>query len=81
MNNVRKLRNQLGLSQTALTVRSGIAQSTLSAIETGRLIPYPHQRERIAKALGVTVREIFSDEVSDPSNSTPCAQGSWRNTL
>ena len=62
MNKLREFRTQLGLSQTGLTVLSGIAQSTLSAIETGRLIPYRHQREKIAKALGVSVREVFGDE-------------------
>jgi len=69
MSKLKQFRIRCGLSQTGLTIRSGIAQSTLSAIETGRLVAYPHQRERIAKALGVEVREIFDDEPATGSEA------------
>lgn len=52
MNRVRELRLRLGESQAALARKAELHQSTVCNIETGRMVPYPSQLEKIATALG-----------------------------
>jgi transcriptional regulator with XRE-family HTH domain len=47
------LRQERGLSQAALARKSGLNQSTVNQIETGRLVPYESQLRKLASALGV----------------------------
>ena len=58
-NNVRRLREKAGLSQTELARRACIANSNLSAIEHGHREAWPIARRRIAEVLGVTESELF----------------------
>jgi transcriptional regulator with XRE-family HTH domain len=53
------MRQSRGWSQRDLASRAVLHESILSAIETGRLIPYPRQARRIARALGAEVTELF----------------------
>lgn len=46
-----KVRIALGWSQSRLSRESGVHTSTVSAIERGRLNPWPGQLARIAEAL------------------------------
>lgn len=50
---ITQYRKTLRWSQAELSRRSGVHTSTISHIERGRMIPYPSQLERIARALGV----------------------------
>lgn len=52
---VRVLRNQTGLTGAQLANRAGVAQPTISKIETGRMLPSSEVISRIAEALGVDV--------------------------
>ncbi len=56
-----QLRNQKGLSQQELSTLTGLAASYLSRIENRHLEPRPQTLGKIAKALGVTVSEIFQE--------------------
>lgn len=56
-----QLRNQKGLTQQELSELTGLAASYLSRIENRRLEPRPQTLGRIARALGVTVSEIFEE--------------------
>jgi ribosome-binding protein aMBF1 (putative translation factor) len=62
-----KLRKERGWSQSALSRASLIHTSTVCAIERGRLIAYPAQRAKLARALDWPAKradELF-EEVDD----------------
>lgn len=59
---IRKLRQQKGLSQEEVAHRAGIHVTYLSGIERGHRNPSLMNIRRIAWALGVSVRELFSFE-------------------
>lgn len=61
-NNLRKIRNEKGLSQLRLSFLTGIPPGDISRIENGWLRPYPGWRRRLAKALGATEAELFPTE-------------------
>ncbi len=57
---IRRLREARRLSQVALAKRAKIGRITLIRIEQGCQDPTTHIVERIAKGLGVKVRDLFS---------------------
>jgi len=61
-NHIQKYRQQAGISQTKLACKIGIAASTLSAFERGRVEPWPKVRKAIAKALGVKEIDLFGNK-------------------
>ena len=63
-NNLRSIRVKKGLSQIELSARTGISQGAISCMETGKVFPYAGWRKRLAKALGVTEKEVFPQVVS-----------------
>ena len=58
-NDVRELREALGLSQGALGQELGVSRQTINAIETGRYDPSLTLAILIARHFGSTVEEIF----------------------
>jgi len=60
-NYLREKRIDKGLSQVQLSVRTGIASTTISAIETGRIVPFNGWKVKLSGALGVSVAEIFPE--------------------
>lgn len=64
MNNhrVREYREKAGISQVELARRARIASTNLSAIECGKLAPWPKVRRALSKALKVPENELFPDE-------------------
>lgn len=63
---VRELRLEAGLSQVEFGERCGFYQTYLSRIERGQANPSLNAMEVIAKALGLTIFELF-DRVRDES--------------
>ena len=61
---LRKARKEKGWSLTDVTVKTGIPEPTLSALEGGKLHPYPGYKRRLAKALGIPEGDLFQ-EVDD----------------
>jgi transcriptional regulator with XRE-family HTH domain len=59
--NIRTLRLQLGLNQQKLAISTGLDQGTISNIERGATGYTQDSLERIAKALNVSVGELFVD--------------------
>lgn len=57
-------REHAGLSKSKLSQLAGVHVSSLSAIENGRLIAYPGQRAKLAKALKWQgdPDELFTDD-------------------
>ena len=58
-NRIRDIRERSGLSQTALARRLQISRSYLNRIENGKSNPSITMAVRIAKALNVTLNDIF----------------------
>ncbi|MGN5468074.1 helix-turn-helix domain-containing protein [Lactiplantibacillus plantarum] len=54
---IRELRQKLGLSQSALADKSGVPQTTISAIESGTNLTY-ETAKKLAHALGVSTDEL-----------------------
>jgi len=58
-NTVKERRLERGITQTKLAARLGIAQSNLSAVENGRLAPWPKLRRELAELLNVDESKLF----------------------
>lgn len=83
-NQVRAYRLKAGMSQTELARRVCVAGQNLSAVERGRLAPWPKLRKAVSVALGVPEDELFSIEgepcqISKPD--FPSEPGSTRNPI
>jgi len=61
LNKVREARLKAHLSQDELAERSGLARPTISKIERGETVPSGLSMQKIADALGRSVREVFAD--------------------
>lgn len=64
---IKELREAAGLSANALAKKAGVAQSTLSEVESGKYAPKLDFIEKICKALNITLADFFSDETSNIS--------------
>ena len=62
-NRIRKLRQQQALSLSDLAKLSKLSRVTINRIENGKQNPMPRTIRRLAKALGVSVQELTSEEV------------------
>lgn len=61
-NNIRRIRQKKGISQDRLSKEADLALNTIVKIETGESPnPTVETLEKIAKALGVSVAELFKD--------------------
>jgi ribosome-binding protein aMBF1 (putative translation factor) len=47
-----------GWSQVVLAFHTNIGVADISRIESGRMVPYPAQAERLAKVLGIQPEEL-----------------------
>lgn len=59
-NRVREFREKAGLSQVELARRAKIASTNLSAIECGRLMPWPKVKRKLSRVL--KTEELFPEE-------------------
>ncbi len=60
-NRLKECREKAGLSQVALARKAKIASTNLSAIENGRLSPWPKAKRGLAKALKIPLEELFPE--------------------
>ncbi|HXR61073.1 MAG TPA: helix-turn-helix transcriptional regulator [Solirubrobacterales bacterium] len=58
---VRVLRNRAGLSRAELAVRAELDATSVSRIEAGAIDPTWGSMRRIAKGLGVSLRELAEE--------------------
>jgi putative transcriptional regulator len=56
---IRRMREQAGLSQGALAAALGVSRQTINAIETGRYDPSLTLAVRLARHFDSTVEEVF----------------------
>lgn len=59
INNVRAVREAMGMSQKKLAELSEMSQGDLASLELGRIEAYDRWKKRISKALGKNVEELF----------------------
>jgi transcriptional regulator with XRE-family HTH domain len=59
MENLRRLRTDMGLTQAQLAEKAGVNQATISKIEKGSANFTADMAEKIARALGVSEVELF----------------------
>ena len=76
METLKDIRRRHGLSQVDLSIRSGVAQNTISDIETGRRDPRPSTLRKLAKALSVEVGDFYP-EMSRPKATAPPSLAEW----
>ena len=60
--NVKKLRENIGMSQSDLAVAMDLAQSTIARYETGMKLPNIVTGVQLAKILGTTVEKLVEQE-------------------
>ena len=58
-NNVRELREQLGLTQKELGERVGVSRQAINAIETGKFDPSIWLAYDLARLFGVSIEALF----------------------
>jgi putative transcriptional regulator len=61
-NHVRTLREERGLSQSALGEALGVSRQTINSIETGKYDPSLPLAFTIARYFDRTIEEIFDDQ-------------------
>ena len=62
---IREHRQSIGMSQEELAEKSGVSRSIISGLESGRVtITSTKTIEKIAKALGKQVSDIFYSEIA-----------------
>jgi putative transcriptional regulator len=61
-NDVRRLREDLALSQGDLARHLGVSRQTVNAIETGKYLPSLPLALAIGRFFGRPVEEVFRDE-------------------
>jgi transcriptional regulator with XRE-family HTH domain len=59
---LKQWRERRGLSLRQLGELSGVSYPNLHGIETGKLDPRLSTLERLARALGISVRDLFPSE-------------------
>ena len=61
-NEVRKLREAVGLSQGELATRLSVSRQTVNAIETGRYLPSLQLAFAIGRFFRKPIEEVFRDD-------------------
>lgn len=73
--NIKSLRRRAGLSQIALSAKSGVVQSLISGLESGTKPFTQKTLEDLAGALRCTVYDFFKDESDQPQQPSPKVAG------
>ena len=63
---LRDLREERGFSQYGLAQESGVGRSTIAALETGERGAHPSTMRALARALGVTIPDLYRDRITPP---------------
>lgn len=68
---LRELRKGLGVSGNALARMAGVAQSTISEIESNRTVPSINVLNKLCRAMGITLGDFFAPESTHQSSLPP----------
>lgn len=67
MKMITMLRESKGWNRSELARQSGLHRSQITLFESGRMVPYPSQLEKIAKALEADPRVDLLADADTPS--------------
>ena len=70
IDNIRRIRQEKGISQLRLSIFCGTSASYIGLMETYKNIPKLSTIERIAEALNVPVLDLFRENTDSESQST-----------
>lgn len=59
---LRRIRKERLLTQVELSQMTGVAQDSISALETGKREAHPGTIKKLAKALGVEPKELIKEQ-------------------
>lgn len=62
MNNIKRFRDKLNISQAALAGSMRVAQQAVAKWESGESMPRADRLPKLAKILGCTIDELFAEE-------------------
>lgn len=65
---IKELRSDRGMTLEELSNHSGVSQSLLSMIERNRSAPTVRTLERVVKALGTTISQVYKDMEEDAAD-------------
>lgn len=77
MNNLRRVRLSVDISQLELMRRTGIYFSTISKIERGWVKPTKKQRKKLARVLKVSEDHLFPEAKNEKNNFSNEGWRSW----
>src|SRR5215210_2367172 len=63
---LRELREERGFSQYGLAQQSGVGRSTIAALEAGERGAHPSTKCALARALRVTVPDLYRNRITPP---------------
>lgn len=69
VNRVREVRLRRKWTIQQLHEATGLAHGFISEVETGKKVPSVINAQRLARALGTTVEELFHERASGTANS------------
>ena len=64
--NLKKYRNELGLSQESFAEKAGLHRTYISAIERGKRSIALENVQKIANALGIDTHLLFVEDIDNP---------------
>src|SRR3989339_504937 len=64
-NNVRTIRERLGITQEDLALKSGLTQGYINFLENGKRGYSERSLEKIANALGIQISELFEEKIKE----------------
>jgi ribosome-binding protein aMBF1 (putative translation factor) len=70
MKRLQQEREARGWSRAELARRAHLNPGTVGLIEVGRFVPYPGQVAKLARALGLSKRELLGDAKQDDVDGT-----------
>jgi transcriptional regulator with XRE-family HTH domain len=65
MHKLKEIRFFNRITQPLLALKTGIQQSRISLIENSLVMPRDEEKKKIAKALGIKMQDIFTEEADD----------------
>lgn len=71
---LRTIRENLKLNQSQFADKLGISQAAISQFEDGKRVPSIDTLDKIAKALGISVQSLLSDELATENEKAKLLQ-------
>jgi len=81
MNNIKELAGEKGIKISEIVQATGLSKSYVYDVINGKSIPTINVAQRIAKALKVSMTEVFPDTSSEKMFENPKSNGQIEKTI